>query len=383
MSRINSPQKTEIGALLRQHYKELGQHYHLCFNQSKVIRDLINCRTAETGGHIRQCTHCGHQQQAYNSCRNRHCPKCQFTKQIQWVDKLKSKLPEVRYYHIVFTIPQALHGLFYSNQSVCYDLLLKQASMALKQVARSRFHPGIEIGGVSLLHTWGQALTYHPHVHMLVPAGGITEDQMEWIHADRKFFVPVKVLSQVFRGLLCKGLEKATQTDEICLPANTTWKSIRDELYEKQWNVHIKPALAGRDGVLEYLGRYTHRVAIANERITHADKERVSFRIKDYRCGAMVKTISLPVLEFLRRFLQHVLPGGFYKIRYFGYLTQRNIGELGQQVLALLEQTPFIPEYEGLSGAEIYYALTDSQSRLCPVCQTGRLVPGHLVPAPS
>lgn len=383
MTNINSRQKTEIGALLKQHHEELDQRYHFSFDQNRAIRDLIKCRTAESGGYRRQCTHCDHHEQAYNSCRNRHCPKCQFTKQIQWVDKLKSKLPDVRYYHLVFTIPQALHSLFYSNQSVCYDLLLKQASIALKQVVNSRSNPTMNIGGISLLHTWGQALTFHPHVHMLVPAGGISEDRMEWIHANKKFFVPVKALSQVFRGLLCRSIEKGTQNGKIFLPENITWESIRNKLYQKEWNVNIKPALSGPNHVLEYLGRYTHRVAIANERITHADKETVSFRIKDYRCGSMIKTISLPVLEFLRRFLQHVLPGGFYKIRYFGYLTQKNIGELGQQVLALLEQTPFIPEYEGLSGVEIYYTLTGNQPGLCPVCHTGRMVPSHMVPAPS
>lgn len=187
----------------------------------------------------------------------------------------------------------------------------------------------------------------------------------------------------VFRGLLCRSIEKGTQNYQLFLPENMSWKDIRNKLYQKEWNVNIKAALSGPNHVLEYLGRYTHRVAIANERITHADKDTVSFRIKDYRCEAMIKTISLPVLEFLRRFLQHVLPGGFYKIRYFGYLTQKNIGELGQQVLALLEQTPFIPAYEGLSGVEIYYSITGNQTRLCPVCHTGRLVPAHMALAPS
>jgi len=383
MTNINAPQKIEIGTLLKKHHQELDHRYHLSFDQNKAITDLIKCRTSESGGHLRQCTHCGHREQAYNSCRNRHCPKCQFTKQIQWVDKLKSRLPDVRYYHLVFTIPQALHSVFYINQSVCYDLLLKQACRALKQVVNSRYKPAMDIGGISLLHTWGQALTYHPHVHMLVPAGGISEDRMEWIHTNRKFFVPGKALSRVFRGLLCRSIEKNTLNDRIFLPEGTAWKDIRNKLYRKEWNVNIKPAISGPNHVLEYLGRYTHRVAIANERITHADKDTVSFRIKDYRCEAMIKTISLPVVEFLRRFLQHVLPGGFYKIRYFGYLTQKNIGELGQQVLALLEQTPFIPAYEGLSGVEIYHAITGNEIRLCPVCHTGRLVPAHMALAPS
>ncbi len=383
MKPSNSRRELEVGTLLRDYYCDLEQNYQMSYEQDKAITDIISCRTAEIGGHTRECTHCHHKEQAYNSCRNRHCPKCQFTKQIQWVDKLKSQLPSVRYYHIVFTIPQALHQMFYTNQSVCYDLLLKQACCALKQVVRTRITPVIDIGGISLLHTWGQTLTYHPHVHMLVPAGGITEDRMEWVHTNKKFFVPAKVLSTIFRGLLCKGIERATESGKIYMPKDLSWSDLKGKLYEKNWNVNIKPALNSPNNVLEYLGRYTHRVAIANERITRVEQDKVYFRIKDYRCGAMTKTTSLPVLEFLRRFLQHVLPSGFYKIRYFGFMAQRNIGDLGQHVFALLDQTSLVPEYVGLSGVELFYNLNKNLSRICPVCSIGQLVPSHLIAAPS
>jgi hypothetical protein len=383
MTSSNKRQKYDLGLMLQKYRGKLNQKYNLSIAQEKVIGDLIKCRTAETGGHALQCTSCGHKQHAYNSCRNRHCPKCQHTKQVQWVDKLKSSLPATRYYHIVFTIPQSLHSLFYTNQASCYDLLLKTAALTIKQVAKSKNGIGADVGGISLLHTWGQALTYHPHVHMLVPAGGLSEDRMEWVYANKKFFVPVRVLSKVFRGILCKNLEKELYIGNLFLSEGTLWKDLKNKLYQKDWNVYVKPAMAGPEKVLEYLGRYTHRVAISNERITKVADEQVTFRIKNYRRNSLTQNMELPVLEFLRRFLQHVLPSGFYKIRYFGFLANIKSGEMGKQIMALLEQCPLIPEFEGLSASEIYGAITGISKRNCPVCQLGRLVLPHLVIPPS
>jgi len=306
-------------------------------------------------------------------------------KQAQWVDKLKSALPATRYFHLVFTLPQALHKLFYVNQSCCYSLLLNAAIKSVKQVAGSKNGIGIgaNVGGIALLHTWGQALTYHPHVHMLVPAGGLSEDGMEWIHANKKFFVPVKVLSKVFRGILCRQLEKVVLKGEIFLHENMQWRELKDQLYMKNWNVYVKPALAGSEKVLEYLGRYTHRVAIANERITQVTDQKVTFRVKDYKANSIIRKMELPVLEFLRRFLQHILPTGFYKIRYFGFMAQVNVGKLGKQVIALLEQYQLIPEFEGLSTMEIFHAIFGCGKNTCPVCHIGRLIPAHFKEPPS
>jgi len=383
METVNQRHKYDIGSLLGEYKEVLQQKYRMSYDQDKAIKDLIKCRTAQNGGHTRQCAECGHQEQAYNSCRNRHCPKCQFTKQVQWVDKLKSALPSVRYNHIVFTIPASLHRLFFTNQRFCYDLLMKTSGKALKQVVCSKFNPTIDIGAIMVLHTWGQALTYHPHVHMLVPAGGLTEDRMEWIHASKKFFLPVKILSRVFRGMFCRRIKQGIKSGELHLPKDIEWTDLRDQLYAKDWNVHIKPALSGPEKVLEYLGRYTHRVAIANERITKVTSGKVFFRIKDYRLNGNIRTMDLPVIEFLRRFLQHVLPGGFYKIRYIGFFAHRLIGELGGQALALLEQTPYIPEFEGLTSIEVYSALSGKRYACCPACENGRLIPVHLMAAPT
>lgn len=383
MGTVNRRQKYDVGSLLGDYKGALGQKYHLSFDQDKAIRDLVKCRTAQNGGHTRQCTDCGHHEQAYNSCRNRHCPKCQFTKQAQWVDRLISVLPSVRYYHIVFTVPASLHRLFYVNQRFCYDLLIKTCGTALKQVVSSKFNPTIDIGAIMVLHTWGQALTYHPHVHMLVPAGGLTEDRMEWIHVSKKFFLPVKILSRVFRGMFCRSIKEGINSGELHLPKDIDWSDLKDRLYAKDWNVFIKPALNGPEKVLEYLGRYTHRVAIANERITRVTTNKISFRIKDYRSKGVLRTIDLPVIEFLRRFLQHILPNGFYKVRYMGLFANKVIGELGSQVMALLEQTPCIPEFEGLSSIEVYSALTGKNYGCCPACGGGRLVPVRQMAAPT
>jgi len=383
MMSSNKRQKYDLGSLLQQYRVELNHQYALSFAQEKAIGDLIRCRTAEQGGHASRCSNCGHTEHSYNSCRNRNCPKCQQTKQIQWIDKLKSGLPPTRYFHIVFTIPQALHRIFYANQATCYDLLLKTAAQTLKQVAKSRNGIGADVGGISLLHTWGQALTYHPHVHMLVPAGGLSEDRMEWINANKKFFVPVKVLSKVFRGIFCKNMETQLRKGNLFMHEDSRWKDLKNQLYQKNWNVYVKPALAGSEKVLEYLGRYTHRVAISNERITQVRDQKVTFRVKDYRASSLARKMELPVLEFLRRFLQHVLPSGFYKIRYFGFLAQVNVGKLGKQVLALLEQCSLVPEFEGLSAGEIYSVITGNRKNKCPVCQVGRLIPLHLAVPPS
>lgn len=383
MRSYNKRQKYDLGELLREHSHELSQKYRLSFTQERAIEDLTRCRTAEIGGHVLQCTDCGHTEHAYNSCRNRHCPKCQFVKQAQWVDKLKSSLPATRYFHIVFTLPQALHKLFYVNQKSCYSILLNAAIKSVKQVAGSKSGIGAEVGGIAILHTWGQALTYHPHVHMLVPAGGLSEDRMEWIHANKKFFVPVKILSKVFRGILCKHLEKGILKEEIFIHENNTWSGLKDQLYEKSWNVYVKPALAGSEKVLEYLGRYTHRVAISNERITQVTDQKVTFRVKDYRANSIVRNMELPVLEFLRRFLQHILPTGFYKIRYFGYMAQVNVGKLGKQVIAILEQRLLIPEFEGLSAMEVFHTIIGCGKNTCPVCYIGRLIPAHIEIPPS
>jgi predicted Zn-ribbon and HTH transcriptional regulator len=314
----NKKQKTEIGDIFRQYEQEFNLQHHLTHEQQKAFNAIKNCRTQELGGHALKCNNCGYVLHAYNSCRNRHCPKCQYLKQVMWVDKLKGRLLPVKYFHIVFTIPSSMHKLFYTNQGICYDLLMKSAAQAVLKAAENPRFLGAKTGCVAILHTWGQALTYHPHVHLLVPAGGFDSDLMEWIKSDKGFFAPVKALSSLFRGIFAQNLFRAAAA--IVHDSNlqgTDVSFLRTLIYKSSWNVYIKPALNNAETVIEYLGRYTHRVAISNSRILKTDNGKVHFIWKDYRQNARTKIMKIDAVEFINRFMMHVLPCGFYKIRYF------------------------------------------------------------------
>ncbi len=226
---------------------------------------------------------------------------------MEWIDRLKHNLPPTRYFHLVFTIPQELHRNFYINQKVCYDLLFRSATLAIQHAAKGRSGLGATVGGVSVLHTWGQALTYHPHIHLIIPAGGPSEDRMECVASPKKFFLPVKVLSRIFRGILSKNLEEVIHMGDVFLPVYFFWKEFKDKLYQKNLNVYAKSLLSGPDRVIEYLGRYTHRVAISSSWILGVENDQITFKIKDYGTDNFTSTRTLPVVEFIRRFFQHVL----------------------------------------------------------------------------
>lgn len=234
----NKRQDIELANILKLGMAQVMGHQKLCSTQLKAVSDITSCRSRALGGHINTCSNCGFKQQAYNSCHNRHCPKCQFLKQEQWVDKLKGRLLPGRYFHIVFSIPHLLNPLFYINQEQCYKLLFDAASQALKNAGNNPRFLGAKTGAVTILHTWGQTLSYHPHIHMLVPAGGLSEDGMEWIKAPKKFFVPVKALSKMFRGILVRLLKKLMDDNELKLPHDFTgFDLLKKRLYDKNWNV--------------------------------------------------------------------------------------------------------------------------------------------------
>ena len=361
----------DLGELLSEHQDQLTNTYCLSLDQHKVLTDLTRCRTSTLGGHQDYCDHCGNLQNSYNSCRNRHCPKCQYLKQAEWIDRLKHNLPPTRYFHIIFTIPQDLHQIFYANQRLCYNLLFRSSTKAVHHASSGPSGNGASVGGVSLLHTWGQSLTYHPHIHMLVPAGGISEDNMEWIPSPRKFFLPAKVLSKIFRGIMCRMLAEIIEKKDVFLPDDFSWDSLKRKLYQKNWNVHIKPHLAGADRVIEDLGRYTHRVAISNNRIISVTDDQISFKIKDYRTGELTSTMTLPIIEFHRRFFQHVVPRGLCKIRYFGFLSLSMAKELLSLVFELLERAQFIPRFEGLTAMEVFQEISGKRERVCRECGIG------------
>jgi len=348
--------------------------HRLCPNQQKVYHAILHCRTAFMGGHLQECDQCGHKRPVYNSCRNRHCPKCQYIKQVQWVDKLKSLLPVTRYFHLVFTIPSELHKLFYINQRICYDLLFKAASTTLKQAGNNPAFLGAETGAVAVLHTWGQALTYHPHIHMIVPGGGLSFDQTEWVSTGKKFFLPVKALSKIFRAILCRMMGECIDEGTIKLPDGWTgFAELKKKLYQKNWNVFSKKAFGGANAVVRYLGEYTQRVAISNSRIVRCNNYKVTFRWKDYRKSLKGEFMELKIDEFISRFFQHILPSGFYKIRYFGLMASANSKSKKEVVFQLIGKATYLSSLEGLGGLDILQLVTGTDLTRCPICKKGRM----------
>lgn len=370
----NKQHRIELADILEACQDKLEEACNLCAGQKKAIKDITSCRTAAKGGHISYCTDCSHQEQSYNSCRNRHCPKCMFIKQEQWVDKLKGRLIPGRYFHIIFTLPSQLRPLFYINQRKCYDILFHSAKEALLKSGRNYQFLGADVGAVAVLHTWGQNLSYHPHIHMLVPAGGLSEDGIEWIPAPKKFFVPQQALSAIYRGVMIKAIEQGVNKGQLVLPkAIVSFKQLKSQLYKKKWNVKAKKAFGGINSVLQYLGRYIHRVAISNSRLKSMENGKVKFSFKNNRNHGLKETMELGLVEFSRRFLQHILPSGFYKIRYIGILATKHIHTKREQAIILIGKTIWLPVLEGLDAYEIVKMLTGKDPLLCPVCKKGKM----------
>jgi hypothetical protein len=326
--------RLEVADILRRHGEAyLAAHAgRLSLGQLKVISAIRACRTAVLGGHVARCDGCGHVEIAYNSCRNRHCPKCQGATARAWLEKRQADLLPVPYYHVVFTLPAAVASIAFQNKAVVYDLLMKTAAETLTTIAMDPKRLGARIGFTAVLHTWGSALTHHPHVHVIVPGGGLSSDGQRWISCKPRFFLPVRVLSRFFRRRFLEGLctlHKARRLaffgDLAELVDRDAFKARLAPLRRAEWVVYAKRPFGGPEAVLAYLSRYTHRVAIADSRLVAFDDQRVVFRWKDYRVrasspGAWIKTMTLPVDEFMRRFLLHVLPDGFHRIRHYGLL---------------------------------------------------------------
>jgi hypothetical protein len=291
------------------------------------------------------------------------------------VDKLSANLPPVRHFHAVFTVPDCLNPLFYLNQGKAYDLLFKAAARALLQCAANPTLLGAQVGAVGVLHTWGQTLAYHPHIHMIVPAGGLSPDQIEWIPSSKKFFLPVKLLSAVFRGILCRLIETALAKGDILLPDNTSdYASLKSLCYRKNWVVYCQKPFSGPEGIVRYLGNYTHRVAISNHRIIAFENNKVTFSYKDYKSGSLQKNMSLDANEFIRRFLQHILPSGYYKIRYFGILALCNMQSKLQTCFSLIENSCYFSVLEGLNAYEVLRIVSGKDPMCCPKCKKGKMI---------
>jgi hypothetical protein len=356
---------------------------HVSLDQMKVMSAIERCRTSALGGHVARCENsaCGYLHIAYNSCRNRHCPKCQATAARDWLEAREAELLPVGYFHVVFTLPAAIADLALQNKRVMYDLLFKASAETTLTIAADPKHLGAKVGITSVLHTWGSAMTHHPHVHMIVPGGGISFDDTQWISCRPSFFLPVRVLSRLFRRLFLDMLVKACDDGRLnfygahaALADPTAFDAFLKPMRKTEWVVYAKEPFAGPEAVLAYLSRYTHRIAISNRRLVHADENHVVFRYKDYRAGHRErwKTMKLTTNEFIRRFMLHVLPKGFHRIRHYGLLANGSRAANIERARQLLN----VPAPETVDTDDGTAAKSDEVQILnlpCPACG-GRMI---------
>ena len=358
-----------FGPAYRDLYRDRMPLSHL-----KAMHAIQTCRTPAQGGHLYECDTCGKQHFVYHSCRNRHCPACQFLPTERWIDGRRKDLLPIPYFHVVFTIPSQLHRLFRSNQRLCYKLLFQAASQTLLTLAADPKHLGATIGFIAVLHTWTQMLAYHPHIHCIVTGGGLSPNQHRWVSARDDFFIHVNVLGSLFRGKLLHLLRAAVDKGKLPPDPDQPFNRLLGPLYKKKWIAYCKEPFAGPQQVVDYVGRYTHRIAISNRRITRITDDTISFRRRDPNDPEKSKTTALPALEFIRRFLQHVLPSGFIKIRHYGILANRNRRACIARVRLLLcihpQPEPLTPQ----AWHELLRILTGTDPFTCPYCNQGTLI---------
>jgi hypothetical protein len=361
--------------------------------QRRVMTAIESCRTAVLGGHLERCDQCGHERNAYNSCANRHCPKCQSLARAEWLENRRCELLDTQYFHVVFTLPEQIAPIAYQNKKVVYGILFRATAETLHTIAGDPKHLGAEIGFFAVLHSWGQNLLHHPHLHCVVPGGGLSADGTQWISCRPGFFLPVRVLSRLFRRLFLEYLLKAFDAGKLeffCSlePLQDRRAFLRHlaPTRETEWVVYAKRPFAGPEQVLDYVGRYTHRVALSNNRLLDIDQDKVTFRYKDYRHDSQQKTMTLDAEEFIRRFLLHVLPDGFQRIRYYGFLGNRYREEKLARCRQLLGMAPCEPPASEASQdyRDRCEELIGSSLWECPVCHRGRMaVVAILPPSPN
>ena len=377
-----------IGLEVADIFRQIGPAYRqehaaaLSRGQRRVMSAIERCRTAALGGHVEQCDACGHQRIAFNSCRNRHCPKCQSLTRAQWLEDRQAELLPVEYFHVVFTVPQEIAAIAYQNKAVVYDILFHATAQTLRTIAADPKHLGAEIGFIAILHTWGQNLLHHPHLHCVVPGGGVSPDGQRWIGCRPGFFLPVRVLSRLFRRLFLEGLQHAFDDGQLQffhglagLQEPDAFAAHLASARQTEWVVYAKRPFGGPQQVLEYLGRYTHRVAISNNRLIDFADGEVSFHWKDYRHESRNKVMRLDGKEFIRRFLLHVLPPGFQRIRHYGLLGNRHRAVKLARCRELLAVPTPVPLPEApLDYRDRYQRLTGVSLRECPQCGRGQMV---------
>jgi hypothetical protein len=350
------------------------------FQQLKVMQAIVRCRTAALGGHIDICLRCGKDWGiSFNSCRNRHCPKCQAQARQRWIAARERELLATSYFHVVFSLPHELTDLIRQNEVQLYNLLFRAVAETLIEVAANPKHLGAEIGFFTILHTWGQNLLFHPHIHCVVPAGGLAPDRTRWIRGSDRFFLPLEVLQIVFRGKFVEGLKDAFAQKRLRLAGPiqhlarpNCFAAFVRKLHRHKWVVYVKPPFGGPEQVLRYLGRYTHRVAISNHRLLAFDGENVTFRWRDYAHGNVQRTMTVSAEEFIRRFLMHVLPKSFVRIRHFGFMANYQRSTSFELCRRLLEMAPVVSTKESDSTTSTW---------LCPTCRTPLILVERLTAA--
>jgi hypothetical protein len=376
----------EVADIFRQYGDSYRQTHgaSMSRDQHRTMRAIELCRTVALGGHIDQCDTCGRERNSYNSCRNRHCPKCQSLKKAEWLEARQADLLPVEYFHVVFTVPEEIAAIALQNKQVVYDILFRATKETLHRIAADPKHLGAEIGFVGILHTWGQNLLHHPHIHYAVPGGGLSPDGSQWISSRKGFFLPVKVLSRLFKGLFLCYLKEAFDDGQLQFFGNLhylsqpgAFSSLLSTSRKKKWVVYAKPPFGGPEQVLDYLGRYTHRVAISNNRLLSLENGKVMFRLRDYTRGNISTTMTIETEEFIRRFLLHVLPNGFVRIRHFGFLSCRNRKEKlarCRHILGISQNECEKEESNEQDWKERYEALTGKSLDMCPACHKGHMV---------
>lgn len=373
----------ELADIFRAHGETYRREHDLSRPQLRAMRAIEICRTPVLGGHLYKCKECGAKKVTYNSCRNRHCPKCQSLDKARWLEERSRELLPVPYFQVVFTLPEELNALTLANPRRIYTLLFDSASQALLELAADPKHLGAKIGFFAALHTWGQTLQLHPHLHCVVPGGGLSLDRKSWVSSRKDFFLPVLVLGALFRGKFLAGLKAAFEAGHLKLPESlpdqAVFQDLLDVLYAKRWVVHSEPPIEGPEGaanpekVVDYLARYIYRVAISNSRLVRMDDEGVTFNYKDYRQDGKVKEMTLPAEEFIRRFLLHVLPERFVRIRYYGFLSPRR----RERDLALCREllgAEGPPAVEEESWQALLTRLTGKDPTVCEGCGKGHLL---------
>lgn len=358
----------EMQDIFSQYGEKYRRKHKMSIVQHKAMNAIQNCRTARLGGHMDKCPSCNYEKPSYNSCRNRHCPKCQTLSKERWIDARKADLLNIGYFHVVFTVPQELNQLIYNNQRACYNLLFRCVAETLQELSSDKKYLGASVGITAILHTWGQNLCFHPHIHCIVPSGGLTT-LGKWQPSRKKFFLPVRVISRKFRGKFLALLKLQIPDIE---------QNLLDLCYQKEWVVYCKPPFKDAPCVVEYLGRYTHRVAVSNNRILKLENDTVTFKWRDYRDNSRWKEMVLHVDEFIRRFLMHILPQSFMKIRHYGFLSSR--GKQKKLSICKIQTGTSLDPKEKLSAEQLIQKILGRKPSQCPHCGYSGLLRTGLSP---